>query len=184
MLPLPGSVVLVGSNRYGQCDLPYGCISQRFEQVSCGWYHTVVLSSDGRAYACGGNEHGQCEIPIGKPYKQVSAGGRHTVLLHHPSGVVSACGDNSHGQCDIPELDGGIWYTQVSAGIRHTVLLRSDGMAVAFGHLRGMTIPVLPEGMTYTQVCASSTGEGVTALVRSDGTAMSLAGAHVGQKAL
>ena len=109
----------------------------------------------------------------------------HTVLLHHPPNMaVSACGDNSHGQCDIPELDWGIWYTQVSAGIRHTVLLRSDGMAVVCGQLRGMTIPVLPEGMTYTQVVASSTGPGWTALLRSDGTAFFLAGPQVGEKAL
>ena len=175
----PGFVKLVGSNRYGQCELPWDdnddCISRRWVQVSCGWYNTVVLSSHGRAYVCGGNQWGQCELPIGKPYMQVSAGGKHTVGLH-PTGAVSACGDNRHGQCDIPELDPGIWYTQVSAGVRHTVLLRSDGTAVACGRLCDQCpIPVLPEGTRYTQVCASPTGD-KTALLRSDGVAMTLAG--------
>ena len=106
---------------------------------------------------------------------QVSAGGKHTVGLH-PTGAVSACGDNRHGQCDIPELDPGIWYTQVSAGVRHAILLRSDGTAVACGRLRDQCpIPVLPEGTRYTQVCASVTGD-ETALLRSDGVAMTLAG--------
>ena len=66
----------------------------------------------------------------------------------------------------------------VAAGVYHTVLLRSDGTAVAFGAdnilrpgLRGCLtclIPVLPRGLTYTQVAA---GHWHTVLLRSDGTA-------------
>lgn len=40
-------------------------------------------------------------------------------------------------------------YTQVSAGDYHTVPLRSDGCAVE------CSLPLLDEGVTYTQVSAS-----------------------------
>eukprot|EP00435_Cladocopium_sp_Y103_P007439 s2781_g2.t1 len=126
--------------------------------VSAGRSHTVLLRSDGRAFACGENAFGQCNIPpldYGMSYIQVSAGGMHTVLLRSDARAV-ACGENAVGQCNILPLDDGKCYTQVSAGLRHTVLLRSDGNALACGqnHDGRCNIPPLDEGMSYTQVSA------------------------------
>ena len=126
--------------------------------VSAGWYHTVLLRSDGSAVAIGNSSDGQCNIPAldeGLAYTQVSAGSVHTVLLRSDGSAV-AIGDSRDGQCNIPSLDEGLAYTQVSAGSVHTVLLRSDGSAVAIGDSRDgqCNIPALDEGLAYTQVSA------------------------------
>ena len=179
-----GSVVLVGSPRHGKLEFAWPSHTD-FEMVSCGWDHTVLLHSDGTAYAFGGNQAGQCDLPgifavlpmspgwlQGNPYRQVSAGGRHTVLLRW-DGMAVACGLNNYGQCNIPELPEGLTYTQISAGVWHTVLLRGDGVVVTCGlWYRQIAIPVLPEGMTYTQISA---GYDNTLLLRSDGMLFRLA---------
>ena len=141
--------------------------------ASAGWYHTVLLRSDGNAVACGENSYRQCRLPPldeGISYGQVSAGQSHTVLLRS-DGQAVACGSNSSGECNIPPLDGGLSYSQVSAGGSHTVLLRSDGQAVACGsNSEGQcSIPPLDEGISYGQVSA---GELHTVLLRSDGQAV------------
>ena len=58
---------------------------------------------------------------------------------------------------------------QVSAGVLHTVLLRSDGCAVACGMNEDgqCNIPLLGEGLSYTQVSA---GYRQTWLLKSDGS--------------
>lgn len=141
----------------GKRDIPALAEGVRYEQVSAGSEHTVLLRSDGAATACGDNSSGQCDLPAladGVRYTQVSAGGSHTVLLRSDFGAM-ACGDNRDGQCDLPALRDGMRYTQVSAGIFHTVLLRNDGAAVACGwkgpcrfrHFDPCDIPELAEGV-------------------------------------
>ena len=62
----------------------------------------------------------------------------------------------------------------------HTVLLKSDGTAVAFGdNVFGQcNIPVLPEGVIYTQ---AASGHVHTVLLKSDGTAVAVGDNNHGQ---
>ena len=124
-----------------------------YTQFAGGGSHWVLLSCDGRAWACGMNTSGQCDLPElqnGATYTQVAAGEFHTVLLRSDGHAV-ACGENEFGQCDIPTLENGASYIQVAGGDLHTVLLRSDGRAVACGdNAWGQCrLPVLEEGQTY-----------------------------------
>jgi hypothetical protein len=65
-------------------------------------------------------------------YKQVAAGGSHSVLLRS-DGTAVACGSDYCGECELPGAGGSLTYTQASAGFGHTVLVKSDGTALARG---------------------------------------------------
>ena len=54
-----GTVVAVGFNDYGQCDVEQWT---DIVAISAGGWHTVGLKSDGSIVAVGRNEEGQCEI--------------------------------------------------------------------------------------------------------------------------
>ena len=126
-----------GSNREGQCDfprtLPFGVW---YISAASGLLHSVLVKSDGVAFAVGDNFHGQCEVPAlpeGVRYVSAAAGDSHTMLLRS-DGQVESCGDNSDGQCSVPELPEGVVYSFIAAGSHHSILIRSDGTAVAFGY--------------------------------------------------
>ena len=103
-------------------------------------------------------------------YTQVSAGGKHTVLLRS-DGHAIACRENDYGQCDIPPLNPGLSYIYMSAGCFHTVLFQNDGQVVVCGSgIEGeLKIPPLDEGTFYTWV---SSGYEHAVLLRSDGCAV------------
>jgi len=169
--------VAFGWNTHGQCNIPALDEGRTYTQVAAGWYHTVLLRSDGTAIACGQKVGGLCNIPSpadGVTYTQVAAGANYSILLKS-DGTALACGWNTHGQCNIPALDVDVTYVQVAAGWYHTVLVKSDGSAVGFGrNTHGQcNIPALSEGMVYTQAVA---GAEYTLLLRSDGTAVSCGG--------
>ena len=94
-------------------------------KVACGFYHTVVLFSDGSVYACGYNVYGQ--LGINKNYQQIlqeniltqmvdsnnilitgainiACGAYYTVVLF-TDGSVYACGQNSNGQLGIKSTE-------------------------------------------------------------------------------
>ena len=81
-------------------------------QISCGQFHTVMLTTGGVAFACGKNDYGQTclESPencrtftrtLGQSpndlIKQVCCGYYHTLLLSQ-SGAVTGFGRNDYGQ--------------------------------------------------------------------------------------
>ena len=70
--------------------------------IAAGWYHTVVIKSDGSIACWGHNQYAQCEVPeeLGFAVK-VSAGLGHTVALL-ADGTIACWGDNGSGQCNIP----------------------------------------------------------------------------------
>ena len=121
-----GTVVAVGDNSYGQCDVDSW---ENIIQVAAGYRHTAGLKSDGTVVAVGDNSYGQCGVGGWTDIVQVAAGYGHTVGLKS-DGTVVAVGDNSYGQCAV-----GDWtdIVQVAAGYRHTVGLKSDGTVVAVG---------------------------------------------------
>ena len=52
--------------------------------MACAGFHTILLTSEGRAEAFGHEQFGQCavpELPEGVRYVACAAGGHHTVLL-------------------------------------------------------------------------------------------------------
>jgi alpha-tubulin suppressor-like RCC1 family protein len=97
------------------------------KQITCGADHTVALTQEGRVYACGAGKYGATGLghddSVCTPQKmaglegrenreggaavvvvQVSAGGRHTLLLTE-SNEVWATGSNENGQCGISKLE-------------------------------------------------------------------------------
>ena len=128
-LEADGTVVAVGYNGNGQCDVGdwTGII-----QVDAGNCHTVGLESGGTVVAVGDNLYGQCNVSNVGGWTniiQVGAGARHTVGLRS-NGTVVAVGDNGHGQRNVGNWTG---IVQVTAGVYHTVGLKSDGTVVAVG---------------------------------------------------
>ena len=94
-----GTVVAVGWNEYGQCDVS-------------GWTdivavvardgHTVGLRSDGTVVAAGYNGDGQCNVSGWSDIVAVAAGYSHTVGLRR-DGTVVAVGSNGNGKCDVDD---------------------------------------------------------------------------------
>lgn len=122
-----GTVVVVGKNDYGQCNVDGW---SDIVAVSAGYYHTVGLKSDGTVVAVGNNGSHQCDIDGWTDIVAVSVYTRNTVGLK-ADGTVVAVGDNSYGQCDV---DGWTDIVAVAAGWYHTVGLKSDGTVVAVGY--------------------------------------------------
>ena len=121
-----GTVVAVGDNEYGQCDVSDWA---DIVAISAGDSHTVGLKSDGTVVAVGGNKCGQCDVSDWTDIAAISAGFIHTVGLKS-DGTVVAVGDNEYGQCDVSDWTD---IAAISAGFIHTVGLKSDGTVVAVG---------------------------------------------------
>ena len=92
-----GTVVALGSNKDGQCDLASW---RHIVQVATSGFHTVGVKSDGTVLALGNNKYGQCDVSNWKEIVQVAAGGFHAVGLKS-DGTVVAMGANGAGQCDV-----------------------------------------------------------------------------------
>ena len=92
-----GTVVAVGSNDDGQCD-----VSEWTDivAVAAGYDHTVGLKSDGTVVAVGYNYDGQCDVSEWTDIVAISAGYHHTAGLKS-DGTVVAVGSNYDGQCDV-----------------------------------------------------------------------------------
>ena len=97
-----GTVVAVGRNDDGQCDV--GSWTDII-QVAAGDYHTVGLKSDGTVVAVGWNDDGQCDVGNWTDIIQVAAGDCHTVGLKS-DGTVVAVGDNDVRAVQCRRLDG------------------------------------------------------------------------------
>ncbi|KAL0482019.1 ultraviolet-B receptor UVR8 [Acrasis kona] len=85
-------------------------LEKSISQISCGAYHSVVVTKDGRVYSYGDNLNGQ----LGHGQKTKS---EFSPVEVDTTGVLS----NKH-------------VVQASAGTSHTVLLTSDGDLYSFGH--------------------------------------------------
>ena len=121
-----GTVIAVGDNQYGQCDvLDWNDVVN----IAPGYSHTVALKADGTVVAVGRNDYGQCNVSDWKGVVSIAAGFSHTVGLK-ADGTVVAVGWNDYGQCNVTD-----WKDIVSivAGGEHTVGLKADGTVVAVG---------------------------------------------------
>ena len=127
VLQKDGTVVAVGDNRDGECDVENW---KDIIAISAGGSHTVGLKKDGTVVAVGLNKyHGQCNVNNWKDIVAVSAGFIHTVGLKK-DGTVVAVGSNDYGQCNVKNWKN---IVAVSAGGRHTVGLKKGGTVVAVG---------------------------------------------------
>jgi len=121
-----GTVVAVGNNESGQCDVGEWI---DIVQVAAGGYHTVGLQLDGTLVAAGDDTHGQCDVGNWEDILQIAAGHPHTVGLQS-NGTGRAVGRNKDGQGSVGEWTD---IVQVAAGGYHTVGLKGDGTVAAVG---------------------------------------------------
>ena len=168
-----GTVVAVGENDDGQCDVS-GWTD--IVAVSAGNYHTVGLKSDGTVVATkytGDYYYGQCDVSGWTDIVAVSAGGSHTVGLKS-DGTVVAVGRNYHGRF---KVSGWTDIEAVSAGSDHTVGLKSDGTVVAVGENDDGRCDV----SGWTDIVAVSAGWKHTVGLKSDGTVVAVGSNDYGQ---
>ena len=158
-LKADGTVVAVGDNKYGQCDVDRWT---DIVAISAGGWHTVGLKADGTVVAAGYNEDGRCDVSGWKDIIAVSAGDYHTVGLKADGSVV-AVGSNGHDQCEVSDWTDII---AVSAGDYHTVGLKADGSVVAVGYNEYGQCEV----SDWTNIVAVSAGVFHTVGLKADGT--------------
>ena len=169
LLRSDGTVVAHGDNNRNQCTIPALDHGVTYTRIATGCWNTVLLRSDGTAVSSEGESFQLKESeflpPVEVPW--------------------------------IPELGPGLSYIAAAAGNDHIVLLRSDGTAVSRGYTPppmcsnlldfmaqpifaspACDIPVLDEGLTYTQVSA---GTYHTVLLKNNGTAVACGNNRFGQ---
>ena len=95
-LKADGTVVAVGFNKYGQCD-----VSDWTDiiAIDAATFHTVGLKADGTVVAIGNNGDGQCNVSDWKDIVAVNAGGWDTVGLK-ADGTVVVVGGNVDDKCN------------------------------------------------------------------------------------
>ena len=169
-LKTDGTVVAVGNNKYGQCDV--GDWTD-IVSVSAGDMHTVGLKADGTVVAVGDDESGRCDVSGWTDIVAVSAGSFHTVGLKS-DGTVLAVGGSSYGRCDV---SGWTDIVAVSAGSLHTVGLKSDGTVVAVGDNDYGQCNV----SNWTDIVAVSAVDYHTVGLKADGTVVAVGNNGRGQ---
>ena len=166
-----GTVVAVGDNHIGQCDVSDW---QDVIAISVGEWHTVGLKSDGTVVAVGLNDDGApCDVNTWQDIVAISAGSYHTVGLK-ADGTVVAVGRNEDGQCDVSSWKD---IVAISAGINHTVGLKSDGTVVAVGTNRDGLCDV----SDWKDIVAISAGSYHTVGLKADGTVVAIGENGYGQ---
>jgi len=169
-LKADGTVVAVGSNMYGQCNVS-GWTD--IVAVAAGNLHTVGLKADGTVVAVGSNMYGQCNVSGWTDIVAVAAENLHTVGLK-ADGTVVAVGSNEHGQCDV---SGCTDIVAVAAGNSHTVGLKADGTVVAVGDRQNGRSSV----SGWTDIVAVAAGNLHTVGLKADGTVVATGSDREGQ---
>ena len=173
-----GSVVAVGFNERGQCDVSGWA---DIDQVAAGGYHTVGLKSDGTVVAAGPEgaggwpAYGQCDVSGWTDIDQIAIGccSDHTVGLKS-TGTVVATGNNVSGQCDVSSWTD---ITQVAVGGGHTVGLKSNNTVVAVGN----DISEQCDVGNWTDITQVAAGGASTVGLKSDHTVVAVGSNYDGQ---
>lgn len=169
-LKADGTVVAVGNNNYGQCDVS-GWTA--IVAVSAGDSHTVGLKADGTVVAVGSNNYGRCNVSDWTNIAAVSAGSSHTVGLKD-DGTVLAVGSNTYGQCNV---SGWMDIVAVSAGTGYTVGLKADGTVVA----TGCNDDGRCNASSWADIVAVSAGASHTVGLKADGSVVAVGDNNYGQ---
>ena len=162
-LKTDGTVVAVGSNMYGQCNVSGW---KNIVAVSAGYLHTVGLQADGTLVAVGSNQFGKCNVGDWRNIVAISSGEQHTVGLRTDGSVV-AVGSTSSGKCNVTDWQD---IVAICTGSNHTVGLKSDGTVVAVGDNKYGQCNV----NEWRDIVAVSSGENHTVGLKSDGTVISV----------
>ncbi|KAM8967986.1 probable E3 ubiquitin-protein ligase HERC6 isoform X1 [Sarcophilus harrisii] len=148
-----------------QCSIPKNIAAlsrDKIIQVSCGHYHSIALTQDGKVFSWGDNDHGQLGLGTnfpsqaspqrvnsldGIPLAQVAAGGSHSFALSL-SGTSYGWGRNKEGQLALSGKNASVeksykplsigelkrfHVTYISCGDEHTAVLTQDGKVLTFG---------------------------------------------------
>ena len=120
---IDGTVVAVGDNQYGQCNVSDW---RDIIAVTTEGDYTIGLKSDGTVVATGDNQYGQCDVSDWRDIIAVATKNDYTVGLKS-DGTVVATGDNCFGRCDVSD-----WEDIIAVELNHygTYGLRSDGTVV------------------------------------------------------
>lgn len=166
-----GTVLAVGNNKYGQCDVE--CWTD-IVAIAAGYDHTLGLKADGTVVATGLNDNGQCNVQGWTDIVHISAGQNYTVGLKKTDGSVVAVGVNDRGQCDVQSWND---IVAISVGRAHTVGLKSDGTVAAVGDDDFDQCDV----SAWTDIVAISAGNMHTVGLKSDGTVVAIGDNDYGQ---
>ncbi len=169
-LKTDGTVIAVGNNDDGQCDVP-GWTD--IVAISAGSYYTVGLKADGTVIAVGNNDNSQCDISGWTDIVAISAGDYHTVGLK-ADGTVVAVGWNRCGQCGVSDWTD---IVAIAAGKSHTVGLKADGTVVAVGAGSYGKCDVFD----WTDIVDIRAGENHTVGLKADGTVIAAGYNNAGQ---
>lgn len=127
VLPEGGTVIAVGLNSYGQCDLKSW---KNIVSIACGDCHTVGLKKDGTVVATGYNANNQCKVEAWRDIVSIACGDGYTVGLKK-DGTVIATGYNIFGQCDVKSWKDII---SIACGDGYTIGLKKNGTIVTTGY--------------------------------------------------
>jgi hypothetical protein len=158
-----GTVVAVGDNSDGQCDVSDWT---DIVAIAAGSNHTIGLKSDGTVVAVGHIRYGQCDVSGWTDIVAINATGNRTVGLKS-DGTVVAAGDNEYGQGDV---SGWTDIVAIAAGACHTVGLKSDGTVVAVGYNGSGQCNV----SGWTNIVDIAARGGNTVGLKSDGTVVAV----------
>lgn len=122
-LKTDGTVIAVGDNDDGQCDVS-GWTD--VVAISAGSYYTVGLKADGTVVAVGNNKNSQCDVSNWIDIVAISAAYNHTVGLKTDGTVVAA-----GVQCDVSNWTD---IVAISDGYAYIVGLKADGTVVVADH--------------------------------------------------
>lgn len=158
VLKTDGSVVAIGNNDKGQCNVDEWSDIIR---VAASGNHTLGLKKDNSVVFCGDNSKGQGEIDKWNNIITIDCGANHSVGVENIGRAV-ACGDNTYGQCEVEDWSG---IVSVSAGREHTVGLKIDGTVVACGNNTDGACDV----GTWTDIVQIAAGNGFTVGLKYNG---------------
>ena len=161
-----GQLYTFGHNYYGELGASYGrdvsrpslfdgLIDKKIVQVSCGFSHMGVVTSEGQAYVWGHGTSGQLGqgphnlrntgrpalLDINQKIKQIVCGSDNTALLTD-QGEVYTCGWGASGQLGIEGTDDSLWpqripnlppVHQISLGGYHSLFLTTTGEVYSCG---------------------------------------------------
>lgn len=155
-LKADGTVVAVGSNKCGQCDVNGW---SNIVAVAAGNFHTVGVKADGTVVAVGDNRFGECDVNGWSDIVAIAAGGLglfYTVGLKSDGTVVST---NEDIQKEVNS-----WRNIVAVAINsgHTIGLRKSGRVVGTGIIQSTV-------SAWRDIVAIAGGLGIIGL-RADGT--------------
>lgn len=155
-----GTVVAVGSNIYGQCNVSGW---QDIIAIAAGRNHVVGLKSDGTVVAAGMNNERQCGVSDWTDIVKIAAGWEHTVGLKS-DGTLVATGKNDEQQCEVSDWKD---IEKIAADWRYTAGIKSDGTVVIKGEDTNISYDTISEWTEIEEITANG---GAIAAVRSDGT--------------